>query len=91
MTVEHVLMQCQKWSELRKECFDRAFKAGATLTLEGLLNTRKGYLAVAKIVQKIELLAQFYSSNLENAKKDVDERKDEEKVGGSAGEEVKDS
>ena len=50
MTVEHVLMQCQKWSELRKECFDRAFKAGATPTLEGLLNTRKGCLAAAKIV-----------------------------------------
>ena len=43
------------------------------------------------MVWKIELLAQFHSSNLENAEKDVDEREDEEKVGGSAGEEVEDS
>ena len=77
--------------EMRKECFDKAFKARTTPTLEGLLNTRKGCLAAAKIVWKTELLAQFHSSNLENAEEDVDEREDEEEAGEGTGEEAEDS
>ena len=50
MTVEHVLMRCQRWSELRKECFEKAFKPNKTPSLEGLLGIRKGYLATARIV-----------------------------------------
>ena len=50
MTVEHVLMRCQRWLELRKECFERAFRPRDTPSLEGLLGIRKGYLVAARIV-----------------------------------------
>ena len=42
-------MRCQRWSELRKECFEKAFKPKETPSLEGLLGIRKGYLVVASI------------------------------------------
>ena len=43
------------------------------------------------MVWKTELLAQFCSSNLENAGEDADEREDEEEAGEGTGEEAEDS
>lgn len=65
MSVEHVLMECPAWTEMREECFSRAFRRGARPTLEGLLGTTKGCKAAAKMVQRTELLAQFSSCDLE--------------------------
>ena len=42
-------------------------------TLEGLLGTRKGCLAAARMVWKTGLLSQFSASNLENVGEEEDE------------------
>ena len=78
-------MECPKWSTLREECFARAFRRGTTPTLKGLLDTRKGCLAAAKMVWKTELLAQFNSCDLnevgeEEGEKDEEEEDTEEDV-----------
>ena len=75
MTVEHVLIRCQRWSELRKECFRRAFGPGATPSLEGLLSTRKGSLAATRMVWETGLLAQFGSYDFEIVGEDNEEER----------------
>jgi hypothetical protein len=66
MTVEHVLLHCRKWSELRKECLARGLRGGAQPTLEALLGSRKGLLAASEMVWKAGILAQFRASDLED-------------------------
>ena len=61
MTIEHVLLQCPKWDELRAEALVQIDCS----SLERLLGTRKGCLAAARIVQKTELQAQFSRSDME--------------------------
>ena len=78
MTVEHVLMECPKWTTLREECFARAFKRGISPTLEGLLDTRKGCLAAAKMVGKTKLLVQFNSCDLDIVGEEENEKENEE-------------
>ena len=61
MTVEHVLLRCVRWKELR----DIELEGQIRSSLRGLLGTRKGCLAAARLVQKTELLAQFQKAELE--------------------------
>jgi hypothetical protein len=91
MTVEHVLMKCQRWTRLREECFGRAFRPETTPTLEGLLGTRKGSLAAARMVWKTGLLAQFRASNLEDMGEASDIEEDEGGDSESTGEGEDDS
>ena len=57
MTVEHVLLHCQRWRELRKECLARGIQRGAQADLKALLGTRRGLLAATEMVWKTGLLA----------------------------------
>ena len=76
MTVEHVLLHCEKWVELRRECFARGLREGVQPTLEALLGTRKGCHAAIEMVWKTGILAQFSASDLEDAGV-VEEEEDE--------------
>ena len=69
MTVEHVLLRCVKWKELR----DIKLGGQNRSSLRGLLGTRKGCLAAARLIQKTELLAQFRKAELEG--EEEEERK----------------
>lgn len=66
MTVEHVLLRCMKWSELR----DLELEGQNRSSLRGLLGTRKGCLAAARLVQKTGLLAQFQKADMEGEEED---------------------
>ena len=59
-TVEHVLLRCEKWNELR----DIELEGQNRSSLRGLLGTRKGCLAAARRIQKTELLAQYDASSV---------------------------
>ena len=72
MTVEHVLLRCARWKELR----DVELKGQNQSSLRGLLGTRRGCLAAAGLVQKTELLAQFQKADMEEEEEE-DRRKGE--------------
>ena len=78
MTVTHVLLKCRKWCALRRECLQRASCAPARVSLPGLLNTRKGCLAAARMVWKTGLLEQFKACDLEQAGDDDDSGEESE-------------
>ena len=69
MSVEHVLLRCARWKELR----DTELEGQKRGSLRELLGTRQGCLAAIRLVQKTELLAQFQKADLES--------EEEEKVG----------
>jgi hypothetical protein len=55
MTVEHVVLKCSKWREER----NRALVGLPRSSLRRLLETRRGCLAAARIIQATRLLAQY--------------------------------
>ena len=61
MTVEHVLLRCARWSKLQGV----ELQGQNRNSLRGLLGTRRGCLAAARLVQKEELLAQFQKADME--------------------------
>ena len=73
MTVEHVLLRCARWKELR----DIELEGQKRSSLRELLGTRQGCLAAVRLVQKTELLAQFQKANLELEEEEGDRRKGE--------------
>ena len=61
MTVEYILLKCQKWKDLRA----RVLEDQDRRSLQRLLSTKKGCLAVVRMVQQTELIAQFRKADLE--------------------------
>ena len=61
MTIHHVLLECEKWNELRT----RFLRKQGRRDLPRLLSTQKGCLAAARTVQETELLQHFKASDLE--------------------------
>jgi hypothetical protein len=94
MTVEHVLMNCRKWLDLREECLARGLRDGAQPTLEALLGTRKGYLAASEMIWKTGILMQFRACDLEDigvVEEEGDEEDGDEEEGEDEGEEGEDA
>jgi hypothetical protein len=77
MTVDHVLLRCNKWRDLRRECLQSAGYTRDQALLPDLLNTRKGCLAAARMVWKTGLLEQFKACDLERADEDSEEESDD--------------
>ena len=63
MTVTHVVLRCPRWTEARAVAF-AGIDERSLRSLKGLMATRKGCLAAARMVQQTELLAQFQSADL---------------------------
>jgi hypothetical protein len=78
MTVDHVLLKCEKWQALRQECFQRAGLPAERALLPNLLNTRKGCLAAARMVWKTGLLKQFKACDLERVGDDPEDESEGE-------------
>ena len=77
-TVQHVLLRCPRWEEEREECIRTGLKGGTRPSLKVLLNTKKGCLAAARMVQRIELLPQFQSCDIEEVGEEVEQEEQEE-------------
>ncbi|EXJ76884.1 hypothetical protein A1O3_10529 [Capronia epimyces CBS 606.96] len=55
MTVEHVILKCRRWNELRA----RVIRNNAGDSLAAILSTRQGCLEAARLVLATDLLAQY--------------------------------
>ena len=81
-TVQHVLLRCPRWEELRKECLRKGLKEGTRPSLQALLETKKGCLAAAGMIQRTELLAQFKSCDIDEVEEDEEEEEEEVRIRG---------
>lgn len=82
-TVQHVLLRCQRWTELREECLRDGLKTGVRPSLQALLHTKQGCQAAARMIQRTELLTQYrLCETFEvETREEREEREEEEREG----------
>lgn len=69
-TVQHILLKCPAWKELREECFKNGFDEGVTPSLRMLLGTEKGCRAAARMIQRTGLLSQYSACEVEEPRRE---------------------